>query len=239
MERRPEPVEAATDYVARTFPEARCAVVSGSVMTPARTATSDLDVVILLDGPPAPYRHTTRHLGWVVEAFVQTDASLEHFYAKDLARRQPSLARMVATGTVVADRTGDAARVQADARRLLEAGPRPLGAEETRALRYALTDQVDDLVGCDRPGELPWIAAHLATLVADLALGIGGHWTGGAKWLPRELADLDADLAARLTDALVAAPTDRGPLVAVAREVLDRAGGPLQDGYRLAATLPS
>jgi hypothetical protein len=47
--------------------------------------------------------------------------------------------------------------------------------------------------------------------------------------------------AARLAAALrrVAVEGDRAPLDTVAREVLHRAGGPLLEGYRLAAELPA
>jgi hypothetical protein len=45
-----EPVPAAADFVATNFPDALVAFVGGSVLTPDRTGTSDLDVVVLLEG---------------------------------------------------------------------------------------------------------------------------------------------------------------------------------------------
>ena len=99
---RPEPVEAARAFVAARFPEARVALVGGSVLTEDRTPTSDLDVVVVLaDGDVAtgsgllpPFRETFEHEGWVVEAFVHDRASLEHYWARDAERRVCSLLRM-------------------------------------------------------------------------------------------------------------------------------------------------
>src|SRR6478672_12785305 len=99
-----EPHEAAADFVAAHFPDARVAFVGGSVLTSHRTETSDLDVVVLLDGPPAPFRQTFRHQGWVVEAFVQDDDSLTFYFAHDRERRVCSLLRMVGESDVVVDR---------------------------------------------------------------------------------------------------------------------------------------
>jgi hypothetical protein len=232
-----DPVDAATRFVAARFPHARVAFVGGSVVTERRTPTSDLDVVVVLDGPPAPYRETTRFEGWVVELFVHTDESRAYFFGKDLDDRRCSLARMIGFGVVVADRDGTAADVQADARRRVDAGPGPLDDGQRDALRYALTDLLDDLAGGADPDELAWILAAVATRTAELALGIAGRWNGMGKWLHRELADLDPDLAARLGAAWRAA--DVPALDGIAREVLDRAGGPLLEGYRVAAELPA
>src|SRR6476469_9003459 len=151
------PHQAAADFVATHFPDARAAFLGGSVITPRRTETSDLDVVVVLDGPPAPYRETFRHQGWVVETFVHDDASLAHYYAHDRERRVCSLLRMVGDSDVVVDRDGSAATLQAEARTRLSAGPRPLGDAERDALRYQLSDLLDDLRGCRTAAELPWI----------------------------------------------------------------------------------
>ena len=141
-----EPVPAVADFVATHFPDALVAFVGGSVLTADRTETSDLDVVVLLDGPPAPFRATYRHAGWVVEAFVQTRESLALYSDHDAARRVPSLLRMCGESEVVVDRCGLAAGIQAEARREVtgkkapvEFGPRRPGdaialyADPTRA----------------------------------------------------------------------------------------------------------
>lgn len=230
-----EPRQAAADFVATHFPDARVAFVGGSVLTSHRTDTSDLDVVVLLDGPPAPFRETFRHQGWVVEAFVQDDHSLAFYYARDRERRVCSLLRMVGEGEVVVDRDGSAAAVQAEARELLDAGPAPLGVAERDAMRYALSDLLDDLAGCRSPAELPWIAGLLLVQTAQLALAAAGAWGGAGKALYRALTVQDPSLAARLVEGhrKVVADGRVEDLRDVVLEVLDRVGGPLVEGYRV------
>ena len=230
-----EPRAAAADFVATHFPEARVAFVGGSVLTSHRTETSDLDVVVVLDGPPAPFRQTFRHQGWVVEAFVQDDESRSYFYAHDRERRVCSLLRMVGESEVVLDRDGTAAEMQTEARELLAAGPGPLLAAERDTMRYGLSDLLDDLVGCRTSGELPWIAGLLLAQTAQLALAAAGEWGGSGKALHRALAAHDPGLAARLVDGHRAAVAEGRVerLRDVVLEVLDRVGGPLVEGYRV------
>ena len=230
-----EPHAAAADFVATHFPDARVAFVGGSVLTSHRTETSDLDVVVVLAGPPAPFRETFRHCGWVVEAFVQDDDSLTFYFAHDRKRRVCSLLRMVGESDLVVDRDGSAAALQARARELLAAGPGPLEDAARDAMRYALTDLLDDLTGSRAPDELPWVAGLLLAQTAQLALASAGAWGGAGKALHRALAAHDAGLAARLVEAHRAAVGDGRVegLRSVVLEVLDRVGGPLQEGYRV------
>ncbi|RAG85149.1 nucleotidyltransferase domain-containing protein, partial [Streptacidiphilus pinicola] len=64
-----------------------------------------------------------------------------------------------------------------------------------------------------------------------------GRWLGAGKWLSRRLADADPGLHDRLTAALTAvaggAPDGTEWMVAAVTEALDRAGGPLWEGYRI------
>ena len=46
---RPDPVSAATAFVAEHFADARAAFLGDGVLGPLRTPTSDLDVVVVLD----------------------------------------------------------------------------------------------------------------------------------------------------------------------------------------------
>lgn len=231
-----EPVPAAADFVATHFPDALVAFVGGSVLTPDRTETSDLDVVVLLDGPPAPFRETFRHDGWVVEAFVQTRESLELYWTQDAERRVPSLLRMCGESEVVVDRCRLAAGIQEESRRRLAAGPGPLADADRDAMRYLLTDLLEDLAGCRSDDELAHIAGLLLVRAADLALAAAGAWGGTGKGLHRALVRHDPDLARRLAAAhrQAVAGGSREPLCSVVREVLDRAGGPLLEGYRVA-----
>jgi hypothetical protein len=150
------------------------------------------------------------------------------FFAKDTARRRPSLARMCTEGVVLAD-AGVAARVRARAHAVLAAGPPAVTGAELEDRRYGLTDLVDDLAGSTDPSETAVIGWNVWVATAELALIQAGAWLGTAKWLLRELRAADADLA----DRMVAAIGASRQLIDLADEVLDRAGGRRWDGYRV------
>ncbi len=237
MQDRPEPRDAAASFVAREFPQARAAFVGGGVLTEHRTPTSDLDVVVLLDGPPAPYRETFWHDGWVVEAFVHTRESLTEFWDRDADRRVCSLLRMCGESEVLVDPAGVAAEIQREAVVRLDAGPPEPSAAEVDARRYALSDLLEDLAGSDQEDELAYIAALVLAATADLALLATGRWGATGKALARGLRGADPDLAERLLDAhrLVLTEGDTAPLYRCALQVLAPVGGPLLAGYRQSA----
>ena len=94
---RPPAEEAARALVTERYPDAVQAWLAGSLARGRRTPTSDLDITVLLDEVEV-HRETIEYAGWPVELFVHTAASIEFFVAKDLARRHPTMARLVATG---------------------------------------------------------------------------------------------------------------------------------------------
>lgn len=235
---RPEPVEAARSFVSKHLPSALSAFLGGSVMTAHRTPTSDLDVVVLLDGPPAPYRETFEHERWVVEAFVHTRASLEDFWERDRERRVCSLLRMCAESIVLTDPAGAATDIQQRAAALLAGGPGPLTEPEVDAWRYRLTDLLDDMAGCDDEAELAFIAGAVLREVASIALATSGRWGGNGKALARQLAAHEPELVERLLNGHrhVVVYGDTAVLHRAAVEVLLRIGGPLLAGYRAEPT---
>ncbi|MBR7839090.1 nucleotidyltransferase domain-containing protein [Actinospica durhamensis] len=229
-----DPVIDARALVEELFPQARWAVLAGSVITAHRTAGSDLEIVVLLPtgDPQAPHRDSRHFRGWPVESFVHDEQTLAHYLAKELRLRKPSLHRMVARSVVL---VGDPSRWRAECDGALADGPAPLTAAEHDYARYGLTDLLDDLAHAVDPGEKTVIAATAWTAAAQQALAFDGRWAGNGKWLLRELRELDRGLA----DRWLAAFGDPEAIDAVAREVLDRAGGPLFDGFRAAGERPS
>nr|WP_221379318.1 nucleotidyltransferase domain-containing protein [Actinoplanes polyasparticus] len=216
-----DPLTDARDLVLDRFPEATWALLTGSVLGPARTPGSDLDIMVLRDEAPH-FRESLRFRGWPVELFVNTPATLAAFLADDLAARKPSTHRMLATGVPL---LGDPSEVTGQCAQILAAGPPGLTMAERDRLRYGLTDLLDDHHHATDPGERVVIAAALWTETARAALAFAGWWLSSGKWLLRELRQQDPVLAARW----LAARDDPAEL---AREVLERAGGPLFDGYR-------
>ena len=223
-----DPEADARALVSDRVPAARAAFLGGGILSARRTPTSDLDIVILIDGPPAPYRESLRWRGWPVELFVQQPGTIAAWFAKDVARRRPTLARICADGVILADADGTATAVRDQARAVLAAGPPAVEPAELDWRRYSLTDLLDDLAGSTDPGETAVICWHVITGSAELALVLAGAWLGSGKWLLRELRAIDP----RFADELIAARDDPARLAGLADGVLARAGGRLWAGYR-------
>ena len=173
------------------FPEAVGALVAGSVARGEDTPTSDLDLLILLSGPPAPMRRTERVDGQLVEFFVHTEESYVGFVDREARQRRSPLLHM-----------------------------------------YRLTAVLDDLADERDPACLASLATAAFIDVADLALAIRRRWSGHGRWLGRRLAEADEVLAHELAAGLRAAlDGDATGLARCGRAELDRAGGPLDEGY--------
>ncbi|MFC1417798.1 nucleotidyltransferase domain-containing protein [Streptacidiphilus cavernicola] len=229
-----EPTDVAMELVQGRFPDARAAFLAGSVLTRRRTPMSDLDVVVLLAGPPAPFRESLVFRDWPVELFVQTEADWHGFVDRETARRRSPLLSMCAHGTLLLDEDGLGAELQAEARRRWAAGPPPATTDVLEDRRYPVTDELDDLRGCTDPLEGVYLVASLLARSTELALLASGCWLGGGKWLSRRLSDADPGLHRRLTEAAAAAmggEAEKGRFIQVVEEVLDMAGGPLWAGY--------
>ncbi|MFE7602344.1 nucleotidyltransferase domain-containing protein [Streptomyces sp. NPDC057494] len=229
-----DPVLTARDLLRDRFPAARAAFLAGSVLTDRRSPTSDLDVVVLLDGPPAPYRENLVHRDWPVELFVQTEAAWHSFVDQETAKRRSPLLAMCAAGLLLVDSDGLGAALQDEARRRWAAGPPPLSDHERDYQRYILTDLLDDLRGCPDPAERVYLVAHILQRASELVLLVGGHWLGAGKWLSRRLEAADPAVHRALSaSAPQAIAGDTKAFATAVKEVLELAGGPLWDGYAI------
>jgi hypothetical protein len=236
-----EPIDAATRVVDTRFPTCRAAFLSASVLSSRRTPTSDLDIVVVLDGPLAPYRETIRGHGWMIELFVHTRGSLLYFYERELQQRRCTLATMCASGTVLSSIDGEDVAIKVQAQRIIDAGPAPLSIVELDQRRYGLTDTLDDLRGTADPVEMAFIAGHLLASAGELVLLSQRRWTGQSKWLARHLAEAPGGFAALLANGVnvLLATGDKQSMIDAVGAVLDLAGGPLTEGYRASGPVDS
>jgi len=243
MPERPGPAEAAREIVRQRFPDARAAWLGGGSARGVVSATSDLDITVLLTGEPAPFRESAHSGSWPVELFVHTESSLAYYRGKDLAERRPTMMRLVAESVVLVDTDGVGERLQRDCAAQVLAGPAELSAEELATKRYAVTDLLMDLEGCTSSQECAVVGAALWREAADLLLTGSRHWTGTGKWLLRELVSYElqhgsswaGELHAGLTASVAG---DGSPLVEVSDAVLALFGGRLFDGYRMSGDSP-
>jgi hypothetical protein len=229
-------LDIARQLVLDRFPRARAAWLGGSVALGTPTATSDLDITVMLAGPPAPYRESLHHASWPVELFVQTEESIAHFCAVERAERRPTTLRLIGRSHILVDADGSGRELRDRCARLLSAGPEPLTSKELRAPQYEITDLLDDLAGSPDENERLIIATTLWRATARLLLTGNGRWSGGGKWLHRELAALDqvggTAFAGALADGVRAvARGDIGPMMLAVTEILDPFGGRMFEGF--------
>jgi hypothetical protein len=230
-----EPRAAAADLVRARFPDTVAAFLGGTVLGPLRTPLSDLDVVVIRPSGSPVFRETVAHAGWTAELFVSTPESYAEIVEREVAARRSPLLHMVGEGVVLAG--GDeAARLGAEARARLAAGPPPATEAERDGLRYQVSDLLDDLRGAADPAEVAFVAVRTVDAIGRLALLTAGWWFGTGKWLGRRLREADPATHDALVAGLRAATAgDVGPLVATGEAGLAAAGGPLLVGYRLDA----
>lgn len=237
---RPHAMDAAQRFVMARFPECHAAFLAGSVVRGDATSTSDLDIVVVIDHPEAPFRESLLFEGWPVEIFVHTSESVRRYFASDAERRMPSLPVMVVEGAVLVNQAGAADALRAEAQTLLAAGPAPLDAQALTNQRYFVTDLLDDFEGSAVHAESFFIAAELAVRAIDLWLGLHQQWTGRGKWAMRALRRHDPVQADRLAAALQALDSsgNKQPLVDFVEGVLAPAGGRLFAGFKQGGRKP-
>lgn len=230
---RRSPEDAGRAFIRSRFPDALVAIVAGSFIRGEDTTTSDLDVMIVTEREEAPFRESFRAFGWPIEAFVHTPESFPVYFRSDVARRTPTLATICAEGIVVADAGGLAERITAQAGALIAAGPPPLSELEREEFRYGLTEALDDLLGTEDRAEGLFIAHQVGEMSATLLLLINNRWIGRGKWLVRALRQFDEGEALLLEAGLSAycRAGDKSSLADFARATLERAGGPIFEGF--------
>lgn len=233
-----ESVRLATQVVAQRFSSPVAAWLGGSVVRGTATALSDLDITVLLGGPPAPMRESLRADGVPVELFVHTESSLAFYRATDQDRRQPTMQRLVGESVVLVDRDGSGERLRRDCLHEIAAGPKPLSQGETEHQRYGLTDLIDDLEGAEYNAYLAFYVYEKAT---RFLLAHDRAWQGTGKGLEAAVAEwakTRPEPWTRWRQDWQAAwdGADQIAVVRLARRALDHCGGPLWEGHRVEGT---
>ncbi|MGH3490192.1 MAG: nucleotidyltransferase domain-containing protein [Actinopolymorphaceae bacterium] len=214
-------------HLARAFPEVAAALLSGSVARGRATATSDVDLVVLLPDGGGSRRETVEWDGVTVDLFAYDPPGLDRWLAADTERRRPVLCSLILDGILVAGVPDVAADAKARARGVLAAGPRPLTDAERLRMRYGATDLLLDVESSTDRAETLLLAAALVQTITDLTLSAAGRWTGAGKWLVRELRAYDRGRADALADAhdALARHDTKSPLLHAVDDLLALRGG--------------
>jgi len=149
----------------------------------------------------------------------------------------PSLPQMVVEGIEIPGSTDASRSLKALAVSVIAMGPPPLSPKDRDALRYGVTDLVDDIRAPRSRDELTAAGAKLFEALANAYLRTRGLWSATGKSIPRALKRADAALCDRYCRSFDDLFTrgDGGAVIALAEELLGPDGGFLFDGFRLDA----
>ena len=231
-------LESAKELIRIRFPSCEAAVLSGSVVRGQDTATSDLDIVVVINELSSSYRESLMWQGWPVELFVHTPTGILDFFRDDCLRGRPSLPRMISEGLpLTGNQTLDS--LKATANRLLSAGPERWDEDTIDRKRYFLTDALDDFNGCNDRGEGLFIAGHLAELLHEFVLRTNGCWIGSSKWIVRALKEFDPEYARHFVHAFDSyyKHGEKKGVITLVNQALSPFGGRLFEGFSIGKPL--
>ncbi|MBE9059506.1 nucleotidyltransferase domain-containing protein [cf. Phormidesmis sp. LEGE 11477] len=222
---------------AERYPGSEVIFLSGSIIRGESTPTSDLDLVVIFRRLENAYRESFRFDDWPVEAFVHDPETLHYFFDLDRADGVPSLANMVNEGVEVPAASDFSSFIKALARSVLAKGPPHWQALDVDNSRYAITDIVDDLYAPRSRAEQIASATVLFSQLANHFLRSRQLWSAKGKTIPRRLREVDPEFAVRFEESFQALfTTGRATqVITLAEEVLERSGGRLFKGHKLAA----
>lgn len=224
-------IEIARRFVATQFPLATDAIVGGSTATETRTATSDIDLLLLgpvemLDGA-ASLAANFGFEGESIEVFAYTPESFDWWAARGVEQCRPVIVDMLVHGNVIRE-SNAIVDLRGRWQAVLQAGP-VRDTHRDDMLRYVITDLIDDLRDAEDSFEQRVIMSGLMEELAALMLLTNGRWLGTGKHLARQLRSLSPDRTAALATPFMTG--DSEGFAAVAERELERAGGRLREGF--------
>jgi hypothetical protein len=228
-----EALKRAEDVLARRFAGCAFAFAAGSIMRGEGKSTSDVDLVVVFDRLDVAWRESFMDDHLPFEAFVHDPETLSWFFENDMALGYPIIIHMVASGHILGGDVEQAKACQMHARKLLDEGAPALSAAKLDALRYQITDTLDDLRDERGIEDMRAITAQLYQPLADLMLLTRGRWSGKGKWIPRLLKAFDEELFGGFDRSFALAMAgDVKRLIEFADAELARTGGPYFHGDR-------
>lgn len=219
------------------YADALFCVASGSIIEGHGTVGSDLDLVVIYEKLDFAYRESFIHEGLPVEAFVHDPDTLQAFIDGDHKSAHAAMFHMMATGIVVPQDSELSEKLRAYSRMKFETGAPVLGREQLDALRYSVSDLIDDLKGVRPASEQRAILYALYEKMGELHLRRQNKFYATGKRLARQLAESDPVLLKTLDNIMTEAHQSgvKSSHIAAFTRMLDAMGGHLFDGYYRAA----
>lgn len=166
---------------------------TGSRQQGDATSSSDWDFYVLLDDEVASFRKTWIYNGTFIETFCNTLASINEHELITSKISNPAL-RMLATGTIVQDKSGRLVEVQARAKQMYSDKPPELDDEAKLVLGYTLRAIVDDLESLE---ELSVEGYHLQNTALVAAVEnlyrLEQRWMAKPRQIEQDIASIDAN----------------------------------------------
>lgn len=219
----------ARSFVQSRFPRARAAFLGGSAASGDATATSDLDILVVLpdEHDDVSFIETSRYDGQLVEAFVYGADKLQWWLEKGRGDFRPVLDRLIGSGIpLIPGEVADA--LVTASREVLDSGPAPT-AREIDQRRYGLSALLDDLNDAKDVAERVVVTATMWRESAELAVLADRRWIGTGKWLIRELRAGGDPFG--LVAFAAGSSCDADALAEISRNLIDSLGGYLQEGF--------
>lgn len=218
-------------FLGAHFPHASIAVVGGSTSTGTRTATSDIDLLIIGDDVFPDDRQSLAagfaFEGEFFEVFAYTYRGFTEWARQGVAQFRPVILHILIDGVEIRGGTG-LAELREQWAPTMAAGPAP-EPHQLAFRRYVITDLLDDLRDATDPLERHVVAALLFERTAELMLLGANQWIGSGKHLPRRLRQLDSARAEALSAPLLGGDIRR--FVDRVEIELVAAGGRVQAGF--------
>ena len=237
MNARRTPLETAEKLLEEKYPDFAVAFVAGSFNRGEETATSDIDLVVVLPKVENAWRESLIYDGWPVELFFHDEKTLKYFfYEVDAKEGIPSLPNMVLEGPAIPSESPLSNKLKELAAQVIEAGPAVLTEDEKKNFRYMISDLLDDLKAPRSKFEGLAILSKLHGMLAFFLFRSNKTWAAAGKHIPRRLQKIYPDLYKRWEESFTKAFTGNfQPVILLTEEILSENGGYLFSGYHRAA----
>lgn len=217
------------------FSKAQVCFCAGSIVRGEGTETSAIDLVVVFPHLEKAWRESFLFEGWPVEAFVHDPATLNYFFQEvDAKSGVPSLPQMVVEGLVAWGENATANELKLAAKKIIEAGPAPLSADDIRNRIYGISDLIDDLKAPRSRAEAVGIGVRLYDSLGDFILRSQGHWSGDGKQISRallkHLPNMHADFVQAFENFF--AENNSNWVIQLAEKAVNPFGGLIFNGYK-------